>query len=216
MMTVLQQRSTGRKQFVFCRCECGVEKEVRRDWLTRKDGAAKSCGCRQGPITHGHTRGRTNTKLYNVFKGMHARCTNAALPAYRYYGARGIKVCERWSGPDGFANFIADMGEPPADTSIDRIDTNGNYCPENCRWATDLEQSNNRRCVTFLTHDGRTQNIATWAKEWGIPSGTLHHWVKRHGEAEAIRRVFGRRDGTYIPSLDPIWLPQRRLSPPRR
>ena len=84
---------------------------------------------------------------------------------FHLYGGRGISVCDRWL--DSFENFIQDMGIKPKGMSLDRIDTNGNYCPENCRWATDEQQNNNTRKNKFITHEGKTLSYTQWSKHLG-------------------------------------------------
>jgi hypothetical protein len=124
--------------------------------------------------THGHFVGSKPSDPrppgYSAWASMRKRCNNPKTKNYKHYGGRGIRICERW---DSFANFIADMGPPPAGTSLDRIDVNGNYEPSNCRWATWEQQHNNRRNNRLITIAGRTQGVTKWARELGVSRSVL-------------------------------------------
>lgn len=132
-----------------CRCDCGNEKVMRQDVI--RCGDAVSCGCYMGESVaerkrkHGHATPRKVTPTYRSWRSMGSRCYNPKDTSYRYYGGRGITVCKRWQGEHGFENFLADMGERPKGRSLDRRDVNGNYEPDNCRWATPKEQGENKR-----------------------------------------------------------------------
>ena len=133
-----------------CVCNCGNETVVAGSDLRRR--TTVSCGCYRMDnarktqnrkfLKHSHARNGFTSRTYNAWRGMMRRCYTTTDKAYKYYGARGIKVCKRWRV---FKNFLADMGEVPPGRSLDRIDNDGNYTPKNCRWATHFTQIHNRR-----------------------------------------------------------------------
>jgi len=107
---------------------------------------------------------------------MKSRCNNPKIPGYKWYGQRGIKVCDRWLS---FENFFADMGERPDGCSIDRIDSDMDYCPQNCRWATPEIQSNNTRRCKFIEANGKRLTVAQWARETGLSENCIHGRLRR-------------------------------------
>lgn len=174
----------------LCRCECGAEKEIQAGSL--RYGYTKSCGCwlrTKGVrnVTHGHSKGGVITPTYTSWYAMRQRCSNPRNQRYPSYGARGIRVCERWQE---FEAFLADMGERPAGMTIDRKDVNGNYEPSNCRWATDAEQRAGRRCsisseavmqAAWFVIDERIPRRQV-AKAFGVSVATVARLINSHSE----------------------------------
>jgi hypothetical protein len=118
-----------------------------------------------------------NTSTYNSWVGMKQRCLNPKNPKFSIYGNRGISVCDRWL--KSFENFLEDMGNAPDRMSIERIDNNGNYEPKNCKWATNKEQSNNRRSNKLITYKGETLGVCEWSKRLGAGISLVTYRLKQ-------------------------------------
>jgi hypothetical protein len=161
------------KAFWNCMCDCGTKKTVTGTALT--GGGSQSCGCaRVDFVTDKNTtHGLSKHPLYSVWQGIHSRCRGYNLKDIPCYVDTGITVCERWSGPDGFVNFLEDMGERPEGTQIDRINNSKGYSPENCRWVTSKENNRNRRSNRKITFNGKSQCISEWSEETGLSKGVI-------------------------------------------
>lgn len=158
----------------LCRCVCGVERAVASSEL--RLGNSRSCGCLKleelvlRVTKHGHSLKHDKSPTYRCWAAMLSRCRDPGSADYVRYGGRGITVCKQWQE---FAAFLADMGEKPANKTLDRRDNNGPYTPENCRWATRSEQARNRTTSRLLTFRGQTKTLAEWSVLTGIHRATL-------------------------------------------
>jgi len=176
-------RKEGRT-FWLCECSCPTKTRlpVRANCLkNNNNNNTQSCGCQKidAATRHGHNAIAANRKpspTYVSWQRMHARCTNPHNDQYARYGALGITVCHRWQD---FRNFLADMGERPTGLTLDRLDVDGNYAPTNCRWATPLQQAQNRRNNRLLTYEDCTQSVSAWAETLRIPRTVLQDRFRR-------------------------------------
>lgn len=177
---ITQSGNISRRRFL-CQCSCGNTAEV--TILNLRNGDTKSCGClwkEKTKINLDHTKhGMWKTPTYRIWLGIKSRCNNKNTCGYFKYGERGIKICERWN--DSFENFFEDMGERPKGLSIERIDNNGDYCKENCRWATSKEQANNRRNNHFIEFNGEKKTVSEWSLKLGgninlVSSRIMNGW----------------------------------------
>ena len=169
----------------ICQCDCGTIKPVKSGQLIQ--GKTKSCGCYkdeklvQRVRTHGHSRSYSNTRrqspAYASWLNMKTRCLNKNSNRFIDYGGRGITICDQWM--NSFETFLKDMGEPEDGQSIDRINNNGNYEPENCRWATQKEQCNNTRRCRFVNIDGNRFTVMQASEKYGISEFSIYNRLNR-------------------------------------
>jgi hypothetical protein len=169
----------GYQAVCHARCDCGNDVTLLATNLKRN---TRSCGClkleRIAVLNQTHGRSRSDG-TYTVWLSMRNRCGNPSFGEYERYGGRGIRVCERWQ--HSFENFLADMGDRPAGTQIDRINGAGNYEPGNCRWATPAQQARNRTSNVLVTIDGETRCLLDWAREYRLPYATVRARIGKLG-----------------------------------
>lgn len=163
-LVIIKEIPNKNRRFFECFCDCGKSTVVPLNHL--RDRHTVSCGCKKKEIKHG----MCDTKTYEAWAGLIQRCTNPKSLRFYNYGGRGIKVCKEWMS---FEKFYKDMGEAPIGMTIDRINNNGNYCKENCRWTTNKEQSRNKRSNRLISMNGKTQLVISWAEELGINANTI-------------------------------------------
>lgn len=166
----------------LCKCDCGNSSVVQSQSL--RSGRTRSCGCYQKEkitkmlLVHGQAKGN-QTRLYKIYHGIKNRCLKEKDPSYKRYGHKGITICEEWRNSfEAFYEWAMSHGYSD-DLTIDRIDSNGNYCPENCRWVTYKVQNNNTSRNHLITYNGKTQTLAQWAEEMGIKYDTLSARINR-------------------------------------
>ena len=194
-MSRAENSAQNRAQWL-CRCECGGEKVAQATYLNA--GTTRSCGClgieQRTKAARSQCTPYSRTNMYRerqTWQNMIARCSDPGRDDFKWYGGRGITVCDRWRG--SFELFVADMGRRPAGMTLDRRDSNGNYSPENCRWATMTEQANNRRGNHHITINGETLTIAEWARRVGIGERSISNRIARGwDEKHAVETPVGR------------------------
>lgn len=177
-----------------CVCDCGTERILRRSSLT--SGNSKSCGClaRESAASRNTTHGDTGTRLYRIWAGIIQRCCNSRERyEWRKYGGRGICVCDEWRKYENFKRWAVCNGYAD-DLSIERIDPNGNYCPENCCWATTYEQGNNKRTSRRISFNGEVGTIREFADKYGIPYSCLYSRLRNGWSVDRALIVASRKE----------------------
>ena len=150
----------------LCKCDCGSMKVVMKSNLVQQK--TRSCGCLQKQRTKEHNKkhGKSGTRLYRIWKGMRNRCYNPNVRAYKDYGGRGIQVCEEWQHYAAFQEWALSNGYED-NLTIERIDCNGMYERENCKWVALSDQGKNTRKNRYIEHDGKVMTLAEWSRELG-------------------------------------------------
>lgn len=201
LVVIKRADNHGRRTAWLCLCDCGTEKVVIAESL--RSGNTKSCGC-----SHGESHGHSNDRLYSVWCTMKARCINTNNRRYKDYGGRGITVCDEWM--HSFSMFYEwamandyDYNAKVGDCTLDRIDVNGNYCPENCRWVNARVQANNQRPRKQKKHgievdyNGKHYiSLSQLAREYGFHPSKLDRRIHKMSIDDAMAQILGSTGGS--------------------
>lgn len=198
-VTVIKRVENKNNRVAYlCKCDCGNEFITLSQHLV--SGCTKSCGClnrekaskRMAKMSKTH--GFSHTRLYGIWKNMRGRCLREYSTAYNAYGGRGIKICKEWDDFQTFHDWACANGYSD-ELTIDRIDVNGDYCPENCRWIPFEQQANNKRTNHFIVHDGKRKSIAEWANELGFSYSKLKYRIRKGMDEKLIfsKRTFSKK-----------------------
>lgn len=181
------RRENGKTYWLF-QCDCGNKVIIPQSYVSTGD--TKSCGCYRKEVAKGNNNStkhnKTQTRLYSIWSGIKQRCYNKNKIAYEYYGARGIGVCDEWKS-DFMAFYVwALKNGYKDDLTIDRIDVNGNYKPNNCRWATIKEQNNNMRNNHWINYKGQKLTMSQFAEKYGIPYQIMKNRIRYNWSIDRI------------------------------
>jgi len=187
-LTCLRKDETRDSRYYIFRCECGHEKSIISSNVIA--GYTTSCGCVY-KLGNNTKHGGKGTRLYNIWKTMRERCNNPKCKNHSIYYDKGIRVCSEWDDFSVFRDWSLKNGYSE-ELTIDRINGELGYYPENCRWATYLEQANNTKNVKLLTHNGKTQSYSMWERELGLTRGLINSRVKKGWSVDRL----------FIPALN--------------
>lgn len=202
IMTV-KEKKEGSNSVWICECDCGNFVELCTSRLL--SGTRKSCGCLERKaqkqfVENLTTHHESKTKMYKTWRGILDRCYNPNIKSYKYYGARGIKMCDEWKNSyEAFKRWSLENGYEKSKNrlqqSIDRIDVNGDYCPENCRWADSKIQSRNKNCVNLIMHNGEEITISEFCDINQITDKTFaYRWIKKGMTPEQVLKRWNEKE----------------------
>lgn len=180
LVVLSYSHAIGYTHYYLCQCDCGKQTTVAKNALTT--GKQVSCGCYRSEVIKNINKLPDNyLQLGKIFRGMKARCYNPRSVRYKRYGGRGIKICEEWlQDINTFRSWAVENGYKPG-LSIDRINNDGDYSPDNCRWVQPKDQLSNCSINVFVEFNGKCQTLAQWSRELNIPTSTLHNRIRVHG-----------------------------------
>lgn len=168
----------GRHALWKCKCDCG--NIIITTGNNLRSGNTESCGCMASErlVRRNTKHGESQTRLYKIWRGMHTRCENKNRPDSKYYVMRGVTVCDEWNSYETFRAWSMENGYNDS-LSIDRIDNDKGYCPENCRWVTHKQQCNNRRNNIIVNYCGKNLTLAEYSDAIGIPYSTVYSTINK-------------------------------------